>query len=600
MNEPASQHLERRGRLHLVLLILEGHAYLALILGIFLSVPVFFVWGVLARRPFVTIAAILVGIPVVTITTRVLRALWFPFPEPKGVDIGPQFGAALYREVQTIARRIGAPSIHRVVVTATHNASASQTPRAGVFWPRNTLCLGYPLLATLSPDQIRAVIAHELGHMTLAHGRLARWVHRTRTSWIRLLQVLEEHQSVPAHVYFFFRFYVPRLDAGAADVSRQQELLADRHAAEVTSRDVVAQALVSIEIGHELFDRTFWPRLLERVADDQEPPGPFSRMGPEIRDQVDDRQQLLGRVSSADSAAPQTHPALRDRLEALGQSARWPAPVALTAADNFLGHEKQALAEALDRLWREAHGERWRTRHDEIRTRRRRLAELSAVPSPTPAQVFERGELLQADGDIDTALDLYRAAHRQGHAAGGLSAGRILLDRDDESGTALIDAAMDADATLVEDGCEAIAEYLERHGRHAEARRRLNRATREAARTQMARTERSELSAADRFGPSSDPGIDAAALASRLAQEPGVQRAFVVAKELRYSSGTQTVLAVLSKKTLSPDLEERLRRDGLLPSGALVAALNPHDRALEASLAAVAGGLILDVTRRAE
>ena len=78
-----------------------------------------------------------------------------------------------------------------------------------------------------------------------------------------------------------------------------------------------------------------------------------------------------------------------------------------------------------------------------------------------------------------------------------------------------------------------------------------------------------------------------------------MQRAFVVAKELRYSNGTQTVLAVLSKKTLSPDLEERLRREGLLPSGVMVIVLNPHDRALEESLAAVDGGLILDATRRA-
>jgi Zn-dependent protease with chaperone function len=599
VNEPASERVRRAGRLRLFLLILEGHAYLALIVAIFLSVPVFLVWGVLARRPFVTIAAILIGVPVVTITARVLRALWFPFPEPKGVDIGPQFGGPLYREVQQIARRIGAPAIHRVVVTAADNASALQTPRAGVFWPRNTLCLGYPLLATLSPDQVRAVIAHELGHMSLAHGRLARWVHRTRLSWMRLLQALEEQQSVPAHVYFLFRFYVPRLDAGAADVSREQELLADRHAADVTSREIVAQTLTSIEIGHELFDGTFWPRLLERVAEDRKPPAPFSEMGPEIWEHVEDREQRLERLMSTSTEPPHTHPALRDRLGSLGQPPQWPGPVAVTAADSFLGDEKRAVVDGLDRMWREAHGEKWTKRHDEIRARRSRLSGLTAVPSPTREQTFERGQLLQAEGDADAALNLYLAAHRQGHAGAGLSAGRILLERDDGSGAALIDAAMDADATLVEDGCTAMAEFLERHGRYAEARRYLTRSARESARTQMARTERAELSATDRFGPSSDPAIDAAALSSRLAQEPGVQRAFVVAKELRYSNGTQTVLAVLAKKTLSPDLEERLRREGVLPSGAMVIVLNPHDRALEESLAAVDGGLILDATRRA-
>ena len=88
-------------------------------------------------------------------------------------------------------------------------------------------------------------------------------------------------------------------------------------------------------------------------------------------------------------------------------------------------------------------------------------------------------------------------------------------------------------------------------------------------------------------------------LVSNLPYKPRAQRAFVVAKELRFSNGTQTVLAVLQKKTLSPDLEERLRREGLYwVRGDAVIVLNLHDRALEESLP-VDGGLILDATRRA-
>ena len=57
------------------------------------------------------------------------------------------------------------------------------------------------------------------------------------------------------------------------------------------------------------------------------------------------------------------------------------------------------------------------------------------------------------------------AAHRQGHAAAGLAAGRILLSREDASGIALIDTAMDADAALVKDGCKIVGEFLEGRGR---------------------------------------------------------------------------------------------------------------------------------------
>lgn len=469
MKLPRGDVVQRAAHLRLIALVLEGYAYLGLIVAIFLAAPAFLIWGVLTRRPFITIAAILVGLPVAATAARALRALWFPFPEPEGVDVGPLFGARLHGEVEDIARRIGAPSIHRIVITERNNASALQIPRAGVFWPRNTLCLGYPLLATLPVDHVRAVIAHELGHMTHAHGRMSSWVHRTRASWEQLLEILERHQSVPAHVYFLFRHYVPRLRAHAATVSRQQELLADQLAAEVSGRDVAGQTLLAIEVGHQLFEQRFWPRIYERVDVDPDPPEPFSQMGPDIWSGVEDRGELVDRLIATDSRPSDTHPTLRDRLRALQQLPRWPEPVGVTALEYFFGGQKKELAASFDEEWRAAHGRNWRTRHDEIRKRRERLAQLAALSSPSPDQTYEHGLLTEEEGDVDAALLLYMAAHQRGYAEASLAAGRILLDRDDPSGTALIEGAMEAKPSLIEDGCQAVGGFLERHGRRAEA-----------------------------------------------------------------------------------------------------------------------------------
>lgn len=469
---------EGPSHVRLIALVVEGYAYLGLIVAIFLAAPAFLVWGVLTRRPFIALAAILVGVPVAATAARALRALWLPSEEPNGVELGPHFGARLLHEVRSIATRIGAPAVHRILVTDAHNASALQIPRAGVFWPRNTLCLGYPLLATLSVEQMRAVIAHELGHLTHAHGRVSSWVHRTRLSWVRLLDVLERHQSVPAHVHLLFRHYVPRLHAHAAAVSRQQELLADRLAAEVCGGDVAGGTLVAIEIGHHVFGQYFWPRIFDRVAEDPDPPGPFSQMGPEVRTAVEDRSRLLDRLVREATAASDTHPPLRDRLRAMQQAPRWPDPPGLTAVEYFFGPQKKELAEAFDELWRDTHGRKWRTRHAEIRTRRKRLAELAAASSPSPAQTFERGELSEQEGDAEAALHLYMSAHQRGHAEAGMAAGRMLLDREDGSGIALIDAAMDANPSHIADGCRAIADFLERHGRRVDAYRYRRRAAR--------------------------------------------------------------------------------------------------------------------------
>jgi Zn-dependent protease with chaperone function len=589
-----------RGPTHvrLALVILEGYVYLALIVAIFLSASGFLVWGVLTFRPFVAIVAILAGIPVLATTARALRALWFVVPEPKGIQVGTHLGALLLQHVQEIGKRVGAPRVHRVIVTNAHNASAMQIPRAGVFWPKNTLAVGYPLLATLSVDQMRAVIAHELGHITHAHGRFASWVHRTRLSWVRLLEILERHQSVPAHVHLLFRFYVPRLHALSAAVSRQQERLADRLASEVTGPAVAAQALMAIAAGQILVSEVFWPRIYERIDEDPNPPHPFAQLGTDLWEGIEDRAQLIDRLLEDDTTASDTHPALRDRLAALNESPRWPDPVTVAAVDYFFGSHKAELASALDTQWQDTQGREWRSRHDEIRERRERLAHLAALSSPTSEQTFERGGLLEDEGDEDAALDLYFSAHEEGHAAAGLAAGRLLLDRDDASGIALIDAAMDADAALVEDGCRRVAEFLEHRGRRVEAYQYQRRMNRETTKTSMARAERAELSAVDQLRPPADHTVDVAALSRRLSTEPGVLRAFFAVKDLRYSLGSQLVLAVVTKNGKAADLGERLRREGLVPETVTIVALGRHDQHLEAAMAAVSGALICGTSRQ--
>ena len=479
--EDAGAGGEEPSQVRLVLLILEGYVYLALIIAIFLAATGFLVWGVLTRRPFIALVAILVGVPVAATTARAIRAVWFAWPPPTGIGVGPHFGGLLEQAIRDIGRRVGAPRVHRILVTQANNASAVQIPRVGLFWPRNMLVIGYPLLATLSVEQIRAVIAHELAHLTHAHGRVSSWVYRTQVSWTRLLNVLERHQSVPAHVYFLFRFYVPRLRAHAAAVSRQQELIADRLAAEIAGPDVAAEALVAIEIGEYVFEETFWPDIEERVQHDPNPPTPFSEMSPEIWRAVNRDEGLLARLTAGNTRTSDSHPPLRDRLAAIGQQPHWPRPVQSNAADFFFGPQKRELAAALDREWQGIHGTWWRQRHEVVRQRRDRLATLAALSAPTPGQVFERASLTREEDDENAALELYLAAHRQGHAAAGLEAGRILLSREDEAGVTVIEAAMHGDAALFEEGCTAIIDFLEHRGRYADAYRYRQRMARERA-----------------------------------------------------------------------------------------------------------------------
>ena len=119
--------------------------------------------------------------------------------------------------------------------------------------------------------------------------------------------------------------------------------------------------------------------MTRRVQEEPNPPNPFSQLGPALWDAVEDKAQLLDRLLQDDTAASDTHPALRDRLAALNQPPRWPGPVPVAAADYFFGSQKQELAGVLDKQWQETYGRDWTERHNEIRRRRERLAQLAAL-----------------------------------------------------------------------------------------------------------------------------------------------------------------------------------------------------------------------------
>ncbi len=457
----------------LALLIAEGYVYLALIVAIFLSVPAFLIWGLVARRPFVAVVAILVGVPVAMTAGRALRALWLAPVDASGIEITPHSSSMLHATVQELARLVGAPRVHRILLGHAHNASALQMRYGWIPWRRNTLVLGYPMLATLTPDQMRAVIAHELAHLTHAHGRFSGWVHRSRRMWLQLMDLLERHRSVPAHVYALYRFYVPRFNRHAAAVSREHEVIADRLAAVVAGARVTAEALVAIEIGTYVLEQTYWTRFFDRVEREPDIPDAYAAMTPGVWSEVADQQALMNRLLAGITQASDTHPALRDRLRAIDQLPQWPSTPTASAADQFFGRAKLKLTERLAREWRAERDPDWRRQHEQIQRRRRRLAELEALAAPTAEQSFEWGALLEDDRRHDAALVRYHSADEGGHTAAGFAAGRLLLDRDDQSGIALIEEAMDADATLAERGCQAIVDFPQDHGRHADARREL-------------------------------------------------------------------------------------------------------------------------------
>ena len=468
----------------LLLVIIEGHLYLAGIVAIFVAELAFLFWGLWSRRPLIGLFAVFVAVPLIRTTASAIRACFFRIRAPEGLPLARAEGQGLYDLVEKIRRAIGAPPIDRITITGGFDASAAADRPPWRFRRRRTLVLGLPVLTTLSMPELRAVIAHELAHFSSAHDAFAAWVYRTRASWLALRAALDRRLATPVYVYWLLGWYVPRLNAASAQVSRRHELAADRVAAQVAGSRAAADALVVFESGARFADETHWPAVEVSHETATEPPRPYAAMLTwHARTTSAD---LLNELFAHETERSDTHPSLRDRFAHLKEAVRVPPPAVRPAGEEILGGQLETLARRLDDRWIAQNGESWTEHRTAYLERATRLDQLAAIEVPTADQLFTRGELVEAAHGSDAALPIYQSAAAQGHPAATLAAGRVLLARMDAAGIALVETSMDRDDSLVPAACQILADYYTDTHQDLAARKCEWRASRHATRAHLA------------------------------------------------------------------------------------------------------------------
>ena len=129
-----------------------------------------------------------------------VRALWLRLEAPEGSPLTPADAPLLFEALERIRKKTQGPPIHHVLLDSSFNASISQLPRFGLLGgATNYLTIGLPLLLALDRPRFLAVMAHEYGHLRGGHGQFAAWIYRTRMSWTKLYESMEEDAGLMAH-----------------------------------------------------------------------------------------------------------------------------------------------------------------------------------------------------------------------------------------------------------------------------------------------------------------------------------------------------------------------------------------------------------------
>jgi Zn-dependent protease with chaperone function len=514
-----------RFRFRLVLHIILGYALFLSAVFAALLLSLLAIFAALAAR-----AIWLAGLALGSLASAIalLQSLHVVIPPPKGIPLACEDAPLLHEIVHRLAGRMGAPPIEAILLIPEANASISSRYVNGLFGRTSTtLQLGLPLLQLLSPTEFHALLHHEFAHASGGHGRSGIWTARVWETWSQL-PLLEDETGFFARQILppIFRWFMPKLAAYSAVLSRVHEFAADHQALTRASDSRPDLMLIRIGLAGQFLAHRFWPeiwkdtRILPRT-----PSVVFSRL-PECAKSVSssDIHEWIKVLLSQKSNPLDSHPDTSTRLKALESTVdaqEWTRTVEefgfvpkSTAASEYFGTSLPRYEQLLTEQWSRGSFLIWEDAFRNFDRTRKRLAEL---------REHEKTETLKAEQQIELSLCVWNL---DGPAAAenrlmaihealpdnpevAFVLGRCLLAQDKENGVLFIERVIGrASSNARSRGTIEICRYLERHSRHEEAVAFYNRMVREEDVHQKIAQERSNISPYDTFkGHGLDPTV---------------------------------------------------------------------------------------------
>jgi Zn-dependent protease with chaperone function len=351
--------------------------------------------------------------------TTLLFLAWLLSPnlELSGQPLKPGRAPGLFAEIERLRRLAGAPPVHRVLLDDALNAGAASMGR--FWWPggaRRTLVLGLPLLASLTPDEASAVLAHELGHFSRRHDRWGQWLYRTRRLWLSAMGRVDRRELLlDQFATRFANWFAPRFGRLALQHARRCEHEADACAARAGPPEALLRALLRLQLQQSREQAWADTELPAWQLETPQAPaqgwwGRWARLAQRPADAAE-----VAAVWQRTAAADDSHPAMSQRARALGVGGEAPPLPPLQPQDCagacWLGAAWEPLLAEHDAAWQRQQAVAWHARHLHLNAQSRRLQALAE------AEGNERAALLAALGRRDAARDLRQALMDAGDAA---------------------------------------------------------------------------------------------------------------------------------------------------------------------------------------
>lgn len=543
------------------LLAAAGYLFLFGVIGVVLLLVAGFIY--VGKINFLTIKLLIIPLGLAAV---VVRSLWIKFPPPEGHELNYNDAPRLFDLAREIRAATNGPRLHKVLLTDDYNAGIVQHPRLGILgWQENYLIVGLPLLRALSPTDVKAVLAHEFGHLSGNHGKFSGWIYRVRQTWTQIMENLQQQARYGSFIFErFFDWYAPYFAAYSFVLARTQEYEADRCSVEVVGRENAARALINLELKEKALNENFWPEFYKRADKQAEPPREaFSEMLQSLREPVapEKAQLWFSQSLTARHSYNDTHPALGDRLEAMGyRDVRKVADVKPFASTDdqlrsdqyFLASPPAQFIEEKNHWWHEQLKMGWTERHQFVGEAEQGLVTLEEKAKTSELTVDERWDRARFTAGTqgnEAAIPLLKEVLEvtPDHAGANFALGQALLEQGDEAGIKHLESAMGKDVNATPAGCELIFNFLNSRERSKDAEVYRQRAIEYYEKVELGRQERENISVHDHFKSHGLTREALEALRAQLANIPRLGSAYLVQKVVKHFPDQPSyVLGVIS------------------------------------------------------
>ena len=310
---PGHTHLAWRAVLAIALM-LSFYGLALTVAGALLVIP-FLLWSVAKSLLLKVGLFCLIG------AFAILKAI-LPRPdhfEPPGPQLTLEKQPALFAEIRDLARRTGQDPPAEVYLIPDVNAWVGQRGGFMGLGSRRVMGIGLPLLQTLTLPELRGVLAHEFGHFHGGDVAIGPWIYKTRAALVRTVTELASHSKALSQVFLWYGNLFFRITHA---VSRHQELLADRLAADIVGKDAFASGLRGTNSAGLAFVPYWQGTVAPVLSAGFAPPlaAGFDAFlsAPSVAGQL--AQALKHQALHEKSNPYDTHPPLAERLAALGAS----------------------------------------------------------------------------------------------------------------------------------------------------------------------------------------------------------------------------------------------------------------------------------------